>query len=205
MQKRLSQTEPLNHPFAEVFHQVLFATGEPNEFEELIPFRFNHAGRNVAEVAKILQRVVSRQVRRNPKSFRKIADKLATFLAASRMPHHRCLAAGFLDDPQQHFDERRLASTVGPQQSKNFALTDRKADALERLKLLPRENALAVGLEKLVSNNRRRSSTVAAYQFSCSYFIRRRYHIRSVVSICFGCASLAALVEVVFVVLKPGL
>ena len=82
------------------------------------------------------------------------ASARATAIAGSKA-EHPSLAARFADDPQERFDECRLARAVAAEQAKNLTPLHAQADALQGLLPLAAQHALDIGLGQITSFNRR--------------------------------------------------
>ena len=79
-----------------------------------------------------------------------VADLLATLPPAGRQPQQLGPAARGADNSQQDLDERGLAGSVGAQQAKDFAVTDRKTHPGKRLDAPPAQKPVAIHLAQIL-------------------------------------------------------
>ena len=105
---------------------------QPDHVEQLLdtaaPLRFGKIEKRTEKVQRFLCSEILIQIR----FFRQIPDLPLGFHRPGGTPQHRQLPAGGIQEPQDHFDRRGFAGTVGSQKSHHFALVDLKINIVDR-------------------------------------------------------------------------
>ena len=105
---------------------------EPDHFQQFRPTPTDIRHRHVAQPAVILESCVAGEMVRNAVVLGEITDLTPRFDIASRSAQKLGIAPGLVDQPQEDFDESRLAGGVGTQEAEDFPPGDAERDTGQR-------------------------------------------------------------------------
>ena len=126
IEQRLRNTRALQHALRIRLQRTLRGVGQSDLLEEHICTRTNRLLVESADATVEVEQFARIEIRIVIGNFRHIADTGARLRIRWIAPHHRNRPFGRLDQPEEHLDRGRLASTVGAEKTHDLALPERK-------------------------------------------------------------------------------